>query len=129
MSFQIKNEVNSMKNNELTNKTCDLVEKIPASSNVTPIKLEDYIEQVLVGQLTAAQEASLKCLSEAGELSAMSFSADTNYRYSPEVRNKFINTACKLMRACSDLANSLAVHKGKVIDQRITVQYVNINNH
>lgn len=92
------------------------------------IQPKDEVEKMIVAQMVAACTASMQCMSEAWEESKNSSFYGVSYNHSPDARNKFMRTACKLTKAYCDLVMALNRHRGKLVEQKITVQYVQINN-
>jgi hypothetical protein len=96
-----------------------------ASLDIQP---KDEVEKMIIAQMISAFSAAMKCMSDAWELDDGFAFNGVSYAYSPEVRNQFMRTACQLTRTYCDLAHTLNKHRGKVTDQKITVQYVQVNN-
>lgn len=124
--------IDPLLNNQLSSTLKTLQGKdasLPAIDIATlDIQPKDEIEKMIATQMVAAHSASMKCMSEAWELSRSSSFYGVSYHHSPDARNQFMRTACKLTKAYCDLVMALNRHRGKLVEQRITVQYLHINN-
>jgi len=92
------------------------------------IQPKDEVEKMIAAQMIAAHTASMQCMSEAWQISDYSAFSEVSYTHSPDTRNQFMRTACKLTKAYCDLVMALNRHRGRLVEQKITVQYVQINN-